>query len=83
MPGGIDDAKWVAPIVVNIKHPKLNCGSSGEPTVTASGIRRNIMNTRISEFGFGSMVIWATLSTSAPVRNWIKLSGLRRSGAIQ
>lgn len=27
--GGIDAAKWVAPITVNIKHPKLNCGSTG------------------------------------------------------
>jgi hypothetical protein len=30
--GGIDSAKWVAPIVVNIKHPELNCGvSAGKP----------------------------------------------------
>jgi secretion/DNA translocation related TadE-like protein len=26
---GLDAAKYVAPIVVNIKHPQLNCGSSG------------------------------------------------------
>src|ERR671913_2537887 len=24
--GGLDSAKWVAPITVNIKHPELNCG---------------------------------------------------------
>ena len=24
--GGLDAARWVAPIVVNIKHPDLNCG---------------------------------------------------------
>ena len=30
--GGLDEAKWVAPIVVNIKHPKLNCGqAAGKP----------------------------------------------------
>nr|MBA2460873.1 hypothetical protein [Actinomycetota bacterium] len=28
---GLDQAKWVAPITVNIKHPKLNCGSTGTP----------------------------------------------------
>ena len=38
--GGLDEAKYVAPIVVNIKHPKLQCGGNpnqptpcfGEPT---------------------------------------------------
>ena len=30
--GGLQSAKWVAPIAVNIKHPKLNCGvSNGKP----------------------------------------------------
>lgn len=30
--GGLESAKWVAPIVVHIKHPKLNCGTSaGRP----------------------------------------------------
>jgi Flp pilus assembly protein TadG len=30
--GGLDSAKWVAPITVNIKHPELNCGlSAGRP----------------------------------------------------
>lgn len=30
--GGMNAAKWVAPIVVNVKHPDLNCGiSSGRP----------------------------------------------------
>jgi len=28
---GVEKAKWVAPITVNIKHPKLNCGSTGTP----------------------------------------------------
>ncbi|MBA2298348.1 MAG: hypothetical protein H0W14_09965 [Actinobacteria bacterium] len=28
---GLEKARWVAPITVNIKHPKLNCGSSGTP----------------------------------------------------
>jgi Flp pilus assembly protein TadG len=29
---GFDSAKYVAPIVVNVKHPKLNCGlSNGKP----------------------------------------------------
>ena len=26
--GGMDAARWVAPIVVNLKHPKLQCGGS-------------------------------------------------------
>lgn len=26
--GGLEAARWVAPIVVNIKHPDLNCGGS-------------------------------------------------------
>lgn len=26
--GGLDAARWVAPIVVNIKHPDLNCGGT-------------------------------------------------------
>lgn len=38
--GGLDAARWVAPIVVNLKHPKLQCGGSpnkpnpcfGDPT---------------------------------------------------
>ncbi len=34
---GLDQAKWVAPIVVNIKHPKLNCGSSGGKPVPCFG----------------------------------------------
>lgn len=30
--GGLEAAKWVAPIVVHVKHPKLNCGmSAGKP----------------------------------------------------
>jgi len=30
--GGVEAAKWVAPIVVNIEHPDLNCGvSNGKP----------------------------------------------------
>jgi Flp pilus assembly protein TadG len=30
--GGIDSAKWVAPITVNVRHPELNCGvSAGRP----------------------------------------------------
>jgi hypothetical protein len=30
--GGVQAAKWVAPIVVNIKHPDLNCGlANGKP----------------------------------------------------
>lgn len=28
---GLEQAKWAAPITVNIKHPQLNCGSSGTP----------------------------------------------------
>ncbi|MBA2536597.1 MAG: hypothetical protein H0V20_04080 [Actinobacteria bacterium] len=28
---GLEKAKWVAPITVNINHPKLNCGSTGTP----------------------------------------------------
>ena len=28
---GLEKARWVAPITVNIKHPKLNCGSTGTP----------------------------------------------------
>ncbi|MEJ7569949.1 MAG: pilus assembly protein TadG-related protein [Gaiellaceae bacterium] len=28
---GLEKAKWVAPITVNIKHPQLNCGSAGTP----------------------------------------------------
>jgi Flp pilus assembly protein TadG len=34
---GLAEAKWVAPIVVNIKHPKLNCGSSGGKPVPCFG----------------------------------------------
>lgn len=30
--GGIDSAKWVAPITVNVRHPELNCGiAAGRP----------------------------------------------------
>ncbi|HEX4930348.1 MAG TPA: flp pilus-assembly TadE/G-like family protein, partial [Gaiellaceae bacterium] len=31
--GGLDSARWVAPIVVNLLHPKLQCGGSrNKPT---------------------------------------------------
>ncbi|HWH06238.1 MAG TPA: Rv3654c family TadE-like protein [Gaiellaceae bacterium] len=35
--GGLDQAKWVAPIVVNIKHPKLNCGTANGKPVPCFG----------------------------------------------
>ena len=28
---GLEKARWVAPITVNINHPKLNCGTTGTP----------------------------------------------------
>lgn len=34
---GLAAAKWVAPIVVNIKHPDLNCGSFGGKPVPCFG----------------------------------------------
>jgi Flp pilus assembly protein TadG len=34
---GLAEAKWVAPIVVNIKHPDLNCGTSGGKPVPCFG----------------------------------------------
>jgi secretion/DNA translocation related TadE-like protein len=34
---GLEQARWVAPIVVNIKHPKLNCGSMGGKPVPCFG----------------------------------------------
>lgn len=35
--GGLDAARWVAPIVVNIKHPDLNCGGSASKPVPCFG----------------------------------------------
>jgi hypothetical protein len=35
--GGIDAARWVAPIVVNEKHPMLNCGSAAGRPVPCFG----------------------------------------------
>lgn len=35
--GGLDAARWVAPIVVNIKHPDLNCGGSPSKPVPCFG----------------------------------------------
>jgi hypothetical protein len=35
--GGMDAARWVAPIVVNIKHPDLNCGGSASKPVPCFG----------------------------------------------
>jgi Flp pilus assembly protein TadG len=34
---GIDQARWVAPITVNIKHPQLNCGSTNGKPVPCFG----------------------------------------------
>lgn len=34
---GLEAAKWVAPIAVNLKHPQLNCGSSGGKPVPCFG----------------------------------------------
>ena len=35
--GGMDAARWVAPIVVNIKHPDLNCGGTPSKPVPCFG----------------------------------------------
>ncbi len=35
--GGLDAAKWVAPIVVNLKHPKLQCGGTPNKPVPCFG----------------------------------------------
>lgn len=35
---GLEAARWVAPIVVNIKHPMLNCGVAGDKPVPCFGV---------------------------------------------
>lgn len=35
--GGLEAARWVAPIVVNLKHPKLQCGGSPTKPVPCFG----------------------------------------------
>lgn len=51
--GGIDAAKWVAPIVVNIKHPKLNCGNSGGKPVPCFGDETEIELAHLHQPGSG------------------------------
>lgn len=51
--GGIDAAKWVAPIVVNIKHPKLNCGSSGGKPVPCFGDETELELANLHQPGSG------------------------------
>jgi hypothetical protein len=51
--GGIDAAKWVAPIVVNIKHPKLNCGNSGGKPVPCFGDETEIELAHLHSPGSG------------------------------
>ena len=51
--GGIDAARWVAPITVNIKHPKLNCGSSGGKPVPCFGDLTEIELAHLHQPGSG------------------------------
>lgn len=51
--GGIDAAKWVAPITVNIKHPKLNCGSMGGKPVPCFGDQTEIELEHLHKPGSG------------------------------
>lgn len=51
--GGIAAARWVAPITVNIKHPKLNCGSSGGKPVPCFGDLTEIELAHLHQPGSG------------------------------
>jgi Flp pilus assembly protein TadG len=50
---GLDQARWVAPIVVNIKHPKLNCGSSGGKPVPCFGDATELQLAHLHQPGSG------------------------------
>ena len=50
---GLDQAKWVAPIVVNIKHPKLNCGFSGGKQVPCFGDETELVLEHLHSPGSG------------------------------
>ena len=50
---GLDEAKWVAPIVVNLQHPKLNCGSSGGKPVPCFGDETELVLEHLHKPGSG------------------------------
>jgi Putative Flp pilus-assembly TadE/G-like len=52
--GGLQAAKWVAPITVNIKHPELNCGTSGGKPVPCFGKQTQIDLEHLHKPGSGN-----------------------------
>lgn len=51
--GGLDAARWVAPIVVNIKHPKLQCGGTPSKPVPCFGDATHIELEHLHKPGSG------------------------------
>jgi len=52
--GGLDAAKWVAPIVVNLDHPKLQCGGSHNKPTPCFGDATEIELDHLHKPGSGS-----------------------------
>lgn len=52
--GGLDAAKWVAPIVVNIDHPKIQCGGSRNKPTPCFGDSTEIELEHLHKPGSGS-----------------------------